>query len=135
MHIERLAQITDPIITSAILGASRVDQLANTLAAVDLVLDAELKKELDELTEESIDAEMQAGKRRTRKMHNLVVSFLAVAYLAANVYAIVTVGVFEVARSRKHLILYGVPFILWGSLILLGCKLLEILRRFDEWAA
>jgi len=52
LHIERLAQITDPIITSAILGASRVDQLANTLAAVDLVLDAELKKELDELTEE-----------------------------------------------------------------------------------
>jgi hypothetical protein len=28
-------------------------------------------------------------------MHNLVVSFLAVAYLAANVYAIVKVGVFE----------------------------------------
>jgi aryl-alcohol dehydrogenase-like predicted oxidoreductase len=52
LHIERLAQITDPIITSAILGASRVDQLTNTLAAVDLVLDAELKKELDELTEE-----------------------------------------------------------------------------------
>jgi len=52
LHIERLAQVTDPIITSAILGASRVDQLANTLAAVDLVLDAELKKELDELTEE-----------------------------------------------------------------------------------
>jgi NAD(P)-dependent dehydrogenase (short-subunit alcohol dehydrogenase family) len=40
------------IITSAILGASRVDKLANTLAAVDLVLDDELKKELDELTEE-----------------------------------------------------------------------------------
>jgi aryl-alcohol dehydrogenase-like predicted oxidoreductase len=52
LHIERLAQITDPIITSAILGASRIDQLANALAAVDLVLDAELKKELDELTEE-----------------------------------------------------------------------------------
>jgi aryl-alcohol dehydrogenase-like predicted oxidoreductase len=52
LHIEGLAQMTDPIITSAILGASRVDQLANTLAAVDLVLDAELKKELDELTEE-----------------------------------------------------------------------------------
>jgi hypothetical protein len=68
-------------------------------------------------------------------MHNLVVSFLAVTYLAANVYAIVKVGVFEVARSRKHLILYSVPFILWGSLILLGCKLMEILRRFDEWAA
>jgi len=42
---------------------------------------------------------------------------------------------FELARSRKHLLLYGVPFILWGSLILLGCKLMEIMRRFDEWAA
>ena len=68
-------------------------------------------------------------------MHNLVVSCLAVAYLSANVYAIVKMRVFELARSRKHLLLYGVPFTLWGSLILLGCKLMEIMRRFDEWAA
>jgi hypothetical protein len=47
----------------------------------------------------------------------------------------VKLRVFELARSRKHLLLYGVPFILWGSLILLGCKLMEIVRRFDEWAA
>jgi len=83
----------------------------------------------------SIGAEMQTGKRRTKKMHNLVVSSLAVAYLAANTYAIVKVGVFELARSRKHLLLYGIPFILWGSVILMGCKLMEIMRRFDEWAA
>jgi hypothetical protein len=83
----------------------------------------------------SIGAEMQAGKRRTKKMHNLVVSSLAVAYVAANTYAIVKVGVFELARSRKHLLLYGVPFILWGSVILMGCKLMEIMCRFDEWAA
>jgi hypothetical protein len=38
-------------------------------------------------------------------MHKLVVSCLAVAYLAANVYAIVKVRVFDLARSRKHLIL------------------------------
>jgi hypothetical protein len=75
------------------------------------------------------------GKRRRNKMHNLVVSCLAVAYLSANVYAIVKMRVFELARSRKHLLLYGVPFILWGSLILLGCKLMKIMRRFDEWAA
>jgi hypothetical protein len=47
-------------------------------------------------------------------MHNLVVSFLAVAYLAANVYAIVKVGVFELARSRKHLLT------LWRSLHIVG---------------
>jgi hypothetical protein len=49
-------------------------------------------------------------------MHNLVVICLVVAYLLANVYAIVKARVFELARSRKHLLLYGVPFILWGSL-------------------
>ena len=68
-------------------------------------------------------------------MHNLVTSCLAVAYLSANVYAIVKMRVFDSAGSRKHRLLYGVPFIVWGSLILLGCKLVEILRRFDEWAA
>jgi hypothetical protein len=68
-------------------------------------------------------------------LHNLVTSCLAVAYLSANVYAIVKMRVFDSARSRKHPLLYGVPFIVWGSLILLGCKLVEILRRFDEWAA
>ena len=83
----------------------------------------------------SIGAEVEAAKRKSMNMHNLVVSCLVAAYLAANVYAIVKVGAFELARSRRHLLLYGVPFILWGSLILLGCKLMEILRRFDEWSA
>jgi hypothetical protein len=68
-------------------------------------------------------------------MNNLIVCCLVAAYLAANIYAIVKVRVFELARSRKHLLIYGVPFILWGSLILLGCKLMEIMLRFDEWAA
>lgn len=68
------------------------------------------------------------------EVHKFVVSCLVVAYLAANIYAIVTVRVFELARSRWHLILYGVPFLLWGSLILFGIWLMEIMRRFDEWA-
>ena len=68
-------------------------------------------------------------------MHNLVVSCFVAAHLAANVYAIVKVRVFELARSRKHLILYGVPFILLGSVLLLGCWLMEVMRRLDEWAA
>ncbi len=68
-------------------------------------------------------------------MHNLVVSCLAVAYLSANVYAIVKLRVFELARSRRRLLVYGVPFILWGSLIMLACMLMKIMRRFDEWAA
>ena len=48
-------------------------------------------------------------------MHNLVVSCLVVAYLAANIYAFVTMRVFDLARSGKHLLLYGVPF-LFGAL-------------------
>ena len=80
-------------------------------------------------------AEMQAGRRLSMNRHILVASWLVAASLAANLYAIVKVRVFELARSRKHLLLYGVPFILWGSLILLGCRVMEIMRRFDEWAA
>jgi hypothetical protein len=68
-------------------------------------------------------------------MNNLVVSCLVVAYLSANIYAVVKARVFEPARSRKHLLLYSVPFLLWGSLILLGCKLMDLMRRFDGWAA
>ena len=68
-------------------------------------------------------------------MHNLVAICLVAAYLAANVYAIIKMRVFDLARSRKHLILYVVPFILWGFVILLGCWLMEVMRRFDEWAA
>ena len=67
-------------------------------------------------------------------MHYLVVSGLVVAYLAANICAMVTMRVFDLVRSRKHILLYGVPFVLWGSVILLGCKLIEVMRRFDEWA-
>jgi 1-deoxyxylulose-5-phosphate synthase len=44
--------LANPTITSAILGASRLDQLTDTLAAVDLTIDTDLKKQLDELTVE-----------------------------------------------------------------------------------
>jgi len=68
-------------------------------------------------------------------VENLAGSCLAVAYLSANVYALVKVRVFGLARSRRQRLLYVVPFLLWGCLILMGCELLEILRRFDEWVA
>lgn len=44
--------LANSTITSVILGASRADQLTDTLAAVDLALDADMKKKLDELTAE-----------------------------------------------------------------------------------
>ena len=66
-------------------------------------------------------------------MPNWEVSSLTIAYLSANVYAIAKMRAFELARSRKHRMLYAAPLLLWGSLILLGCKLMEIMHRFDEW--
>jgi aryl-alcohol dehydrogenase-like predicted oxidoreductase len=42
--------LANPLITSAIIGASRPDQLVDTLASVDLKLDAELKARLDNAT-------------------------------------------------------------------------------------
>ena len=44
--------LANPVITSAILGASQPDQLTATLAASDFKIDAELKKYLDDLTAE-----------------------------------------------------------------------------------
>jgi aryl-alcohol dehydrogenase-like predicted oxidoreductase len=44
--------LANPVVTSAILGASRPEQLADTLAAIDLQLDAGFKTKLDELTAE-----------------------------------------------------------------------------------
>ena len=44
--------LANPTITSAILGASRPDQLTDTLGAVDLELPAAIKAELDHITDE-----------------------------------------------------------------------------------
>jgi aryl-alcohol dehydrogenase-like predicted oxidoreductase len=42
--------LANPAITAPIIGASRPDQLDESLAAADYVLDADLKRQLDELT-------------------------------------------------------------------------------------
>jgi 1-deoxyxylulose-5-phosphate synthase len=44
--------LANPVVTSVIIGASRPQQLADTLAAADLRLDGSLKQQLDELTAE-----------------------------------------------------------------------------------
>jgi aryl-alcohol dehydrogenase (NADP+) len=44
--------LANPVVTSAIIGASRPEQLADTLAAADLKLDGQLKQRLDDLTAE-----------------------------------------------------------------------------------
>ncbi|MBN4665310.1 aldo/keto reductase [Pandoraea nosoerga] len=40
--------LANPVVTSAIIGASRVEQLTETLGTIDYALDAELKAKLDE---------------------------------------------------------------------------------------
>jgi len=44
--------LANPVITAPIIGASRPDQLAASVAALDAPLDAETKRRLDELTHE-----------------------------------------------------------------------------------
>ncbi|MFL9982003.1 aldo/keto reductase [Paraburkholderia sediminicola] len=44
--------LANPLITSAIIGASRPEQLSDTLAASELVLDAQVKAQLDEVSQE-----------------------------------------------------------------------------------
>jgi aryl-alcohol dehydrogenase-like predicted oxidoreductase len=44
--------LSNPLITSAIIGASRPEQLDDTLAAAEVVLDQGLKTQLDDLTHE-----------------------------------------------------------------------------------
>lgn len=44
--------MANPSITAAILGASRLEQLDDSLAAANYVLDTELKQQLDDLTVE-----------------------------------------------------------------------------------
>jgi aryl-alcohol dehydrogenase-like predicted oxidoreductase len=42
--------LANPVVSSAIVGASRPEQLADSLAAAEAPLDTDLKAELDELT-------------------------------------------------------------------------------------
>ncbi len=44
--------LANPVITTAIIGASRPEQLADSLKAIDVSLDAPLKQRLDDLTKE-----------------------------------------------------------------------------------
>jgi aryl-alcohol dehydrogenase-like predicted oxidoreductase len=44
--------LANPVVTSVILGASRPEQLDDTLSALDVTLDPALKLKLDELSHE-----------------------------------------------------------------------------------
>jgi uncharacterized integral membrane protein len=67
--------------------------------------------------------------------HSLVVITLLLAYFAVNVLLAVRVRVFTMARSRLALVIYSVAFLVWGSFIMLGVGMMEIMRRLDDEAA
>jgi hypothetical protein len=68
--------------------------------------------------------------------HSLVVITLLLAYFAVNVLLAVRVRVFTMARSRKLArVIYSVAFLVWGSFIMLGVGMIEIMRRLDDEAA
>jgi aryl-alcohol dehydrogenase (NADP+) len=55
--------LANPAVTAPIIGASKPEQLADSLAAVDTVMSAELKARLDEVTKgwRAVDAERWLG--------------------------------------------------------------------------
>lgn len=67
--------------------------------------------------------------------HSLVFITLLLAYFAVNVLLAVRVRVFTMAPSRLALVIYSVAFLVWGSFIMLGVGMMEIMRRLDDEAA
>jgi hypothetical protein len=65
-------------------------------------------------------------------LHDLLLICLLIGYVAVNVFAAFRSRGFLLAQSRARLAVYGTAFLLWGSLIELGFKLMELLRRLDD---
>ena len=67
--------------------------------------------------------------------HSLVFIALLLAYLAVNVVCAVRVRVFTIRSGKLALVIYSVAFLVWGSFIMLGVGMMEIMRRLDDEAA
>jgi len=66
--------------------------------------------------------------------HSLVLITLLLAYFAVNVWFAVRVRVFTIGASKLALVIYSVAFLVWGSFIMLGIRMIEIMRRLDDKA-
>jgi hypothetical protein len=64
--------------------------------------------------------------------HNVLLICLLIGYATVNVLAALRSRAFLLAQSRARLALYGIAFLLWGSLIVLGIELRELMRRMDD---
>ena len=67
--------------------------------------------------------------------HSLVFITLLLAYFAVNVLFAVRVRVFAIRSRKLALVIYSVAFLVWGSFIMLGLRMIEIMRRLDDEAA
>jgi len=64
--------------------------------------------------------------------HNVLLIFLVTVYVAANAITALRSRIFLLAQSRARLALYGIAFLLWGSLIVVGIEFIEFVRRLDS---
>ena len=67
--------------------------------------------------------------------HSLVLITLLLAYFAVNVLFAVRVRVFTITSRKLALVIYSVAFLVWGSFVMLGLGMMEIVRRLDDEAA
>jgi hypothetical protein len=77
------------------------------------------------------DAET-ALKGTSMNQHNVLLICLLTGYAAVNVITALRSRVFLLAQSRARLALYGIAFLLWGSLIVVGIEFMELVRRLDD---
>ncbi len=69
-HVARVGALANPAVTSAIIGASRPDQLDETLATIDMPLDPEIKSQLDDAPRihcPDINAPVRRQQHRARR--------------------------------------------------------------------
>jgi hypothetical protein len=66
--------------------------------------------------------------------HSLVLITLLLAYFAVNVWFAVRIRVFTITSRKLALVIYSVAFLVWGSSIMLGLRMIEIMRRLDDEA-
>ena len=64
--------------------------------------------------------------------HNVLLICLLTGYVTVNAVTALRSRTFLLAQSRARLALYGIAFLLWGSLIVLGIELMELMRRLND---
>jgi hypothetical protein len=75
---------------------------------------------------------MRADDWRIVNEQNLLVGCVVMAYVAANMFAAAKLHLFTATQASMRLALYGAAVLLWGSFILWGIRLMDVMRRLDD---